>query len=166
MSLDASIGSLTANCYVTVEEADAYFLERAHSSTWENSQKEQLLITASRILDWQLKFQGVKTLDIQSMQFPRKWVILANEYLVPDNIIPVAVKQATFELAFSFISGDRTSDSALSGIEQVKAGPLFVKAVAGGVNDTSPKVVPDYIKRILSEYIVSGSMGVVWLLRA
>lgn len=167
MPIEAEAGSLSANSYVTEEEADDYFLDRAHSSAWTDSlDKEPLLITASRMIDWQLKFTGNKTSDIQAMQFPRTGVVLSDGYEVPVDIIPQEVKFAVFELALSFIASDRTADSALSGIEQVKAGPLFVKAVPGGYGDTSPKVIPDYIRKMLSEYIMSGSIGVVWLQRA
>lgn len=167
MSLDASVGSLLANSYVTLAEADLYFLDRAHAGSWETlDNKETFLITASRMLDWQLKFSGAKTSGLQSMQFPRSGIVLSDGTEVPSSTIPKEIKFATFELAFSFIAGDRTADSALAGIEQVKAGPLFVKAVQGGFGDTSPKVIPAFIREMLSGFIMSGSMGVVWLKRA
>jgi hypothetical protein len=167
MPLDASVGTLLSNSYVTVEESDDYFTDdRAHTSSWgSNTQKDALLITSSRILDWQLKFAGHKTSPLQSMQFPRTGIVLSDGTEVPGDVIPQAVKFAALELALMFSKGDRTVDSALAGIEQVKAGPLFVKAVKGGYGDTSPKVVPDFIRAMLSEYVITGSMGFVVLER-
>lgn len=167
MALDATVGSITANSYVTELEAEEYFVDRAHSSAWSAiSEKEPFLIICSRMLDWQLTFSGAKTSDIQAMQFPRTGVILRNGYTVPDDIIPSEVKFAVFELALSFISKDRTADPSLAGIEQVKAASLFIKASPGGYGDTKSKVIPDHVRQILSEYLMNSSVSVVRLLRA
>lgn len=164
--LDATVGSLIANSYVTEEEADAYFEDRLHSSWDSVTDKSSALITASRMLDWMLTFKGVKTTDLQSMQFPRVGVILSNGYEVSESIIPQEVKFATFELAHSFLSADRTADSSMAGIEQVKAGPLFIKATPAGIDSTKSKVIPEHIRSLLADFIMNGSIGVVRLMRA
>jgi hypothetical protein len=167
MAIDASIGTITANSYVTEEEAEAYFAERSHSSKWSVvAEKEPFLITCSRMLDWNLTFLGVKTSDVQSMQFPRSGILFASGNEYPSDIIPNEVKFAVFELILSFLSSDRTSDSSLAGIDQVKAGPLFVKATPGGYGSTKPTVIPDHVRRILIDFISSSSISVVRLMRA
>lgn len=166
MTLDATIGTQTANSYPTLEEATAYFENRMHSTAWTSIvDKESALITASRMLDWNLTFQGVKTSDVQSMQFPRVGIVLPSGYEVPSTVIPQEIKYAVYELALSFASGDRTADSSLAGIEQVKAGPLFVKATPAGVGSTKASVIPDHIRRLLQDFLVSSGIGVVRLMR-
>lgn len=69
MALDTTVGGVSTNSYVTVEEVDAYFLDRMHSEVWGASvPKAQVLISSSRMLDWYLKFKGYKTDPAQAMQ--------------------------------------------------------------------------------------------------
>lgn len=166
MALDASVGSLTANSYVTEEEADAYFLERSNATAWSTStQKEELLITHSRLLDWMLQFKGAKVSELQSMQFPRTGVELPSGYSVPSDIIPTEVKTAVFELALMALETDRVADNPLAGLAEVKAGPLTVRTANQSDNPKNP-IIPDYIRSLLSGYTASAGVGVYRLIRA
>lgn len=54
MALDATVGGASANSYVTVAEADAYFADRPFSETWSGlsaGEKEASLITATRTIE-------------------------------------------------------------------------------------------------------------------
>lgn len=165
--LDATVGTETANSYATLEEADAYFAERANASGWESSvQKEALLITASRLIDWQLKFKGTKTTQTQTMEFPRTGIVYSSGYVLPETMIPTELKFSVFELAFASLENDRMADNPLAGIDQVKAGPLFIRATPGGVNSTKAGVIPDHIRLLLSNLISSPQIGVYRLIRA
>jgi len=167
MALIATIASSDANSYVTEAEGDAYFAERMHSSKWDAIvDKEAALITASRMLDWNLTFNGSPTTNEQSMKFPRIDLIRVDGRSVSSAIIPIEVKFATFELALAFASKDRTADNSLAGIEQVKAGPLFVKATPAGYDSTNISLIPSHIRKILSDFITSSGIGVVRLMRA
>ena len=86
-------------------------------------------------------------------------------YMIPDNVIPNRVKMAVFELAFSSISLDRTADGPLDGIDQIKAGPIYIRASPGGYTNTKPKLIPQYIRQMLNDFIDVGSIGVVRLVR-
>lgn len=166
MALDASVGTPTANSYVIVLDADTYFGDRSNSSKWVSTlNKEALLITASRLLDSQLKFDGFKVLQTQSMQFPRRDLTLSDGSLLPDNIIPIEIQFATYELAYLSIGSDRTADNALAGIEQVKAGPLFVKATPSGYGSTKADIIPLFIRNMLSDLLLPSGIGVVPLVR-
>lgn len=167
MALDATVGGISANSYVTVEEANTYFADRLHASAWTAfAGKEAALITASRLLDWELRFQGFKADSAQAMQFPRTDVTLSDGSELSTTIIPQEIKFAVFELALKSLTSDRTAESDLAGIEQVKAGPLFVKATPAGYESTQAKVIPDHIRKLLSDFILNGSMSVVRLMRA
>jgi len=166
MPLDATVGTTTANSYVTVAEADAYFADRANATAWSTStEKDQLLITASRLLDWQLQFAGTKTSELQSMQFPRTGIILPSGYEVPNNIIPTEVKYAVFELALSSIGTDRVADNPLAGLDTVTAGPLTIKTSTPSDNPRTA-TIPDHIRAILAGYLASAGIGVYRLIRA
>lgn len=166
MPLNATVGDISANSYVTIEEANAYFADRSNASSWSTStQQEQLLITMSRLIDWQLKFKGVKTSELQAMQFPRTGIVLPDGYAVANNVIPVELKQAVFELALLSLDTDRTSDDPLAGLEEVKAGPLTIKTASRNDNPKNP-IIPDFVRLMLSGYISTTGIGVYRLIRA
>jgi len=166
MALNATVGASDANSYVTLAEANAYFADRVHSSAWGLfPEKENVLMSSSQMLDWYMNWKGKKATTTQSMQFPRTGVVRPDGTEVDSTIIPTEVKVATYELALSSLSSDRTVDSDLAGIEQIKAGSLMVKADSGDMDSTAKKVIPDKVKNILSDLITSGRAGVVRLIR-
>lgn len=170
MTLDATVGTTTANSYVTLVEAEAYFETRIHSSTWtaitSDSQKESLLISSTSMIDWYITWKGVKTSTTQSLQWPRTSVIRRDGTEVATNIIPNDVKTAVYELALSSIASDRTADSNLAGIKKVQVSTLLVQATDGGYDSTEAQTIPEKIKRILSDLMSNSGIGVVRLMRA
>jgi len=167
MTLDASVGTSTANSYVTVVESDDYFSTRLHgTSSWSALvDKESALITATKMLDWFVAWKGTKVLDTQSLQWPRNSVLRPSGVSVDSYIVPDEVKVAVYELAFASIKGDRVSESTLDGLLQVKAGPLMLKTDGGGFDSTKKESIPDHIWKILSDLTTRVS-GVVRLMRA
>jgi hypothetical protein len=84
--------------YVTVTEADTYFLtERLDSDAWtaENAtNKTKALAQATRLIDG-LNFIGDKKEDTQELEFPRN----------SDTVVPTDIKIACYEIAFALIIG-------------------------------------------------------------
>ncbi len=163
MSLDATIGGVSANSYVTLDEANDYFTDRLYNTDWDNfTDQESALVTASRMLDWYMKWKGVKAdvLSPQFMDWPRVDVIDQDGIAVLSTIIPPEVKIATFELAFSDLTTDRTADNDMAGFSEVKVGPLMVKSDATSLRTSKPKTIPSYIENIVHGLIRSGNGGV------
>ena len=88
MSFKTSIGTPTANSYISIASADAYFDERYDSLGWldigststlsSTTQKENLLIQSTREIDRTFRFYGGKentgllgASDYQNLEFPR-----------------------------------------------------------------------------------------------
>ncbi len=167
MSLNATVGSSDANSYVTVAEANIYFADRLHAEVWDNADNaDSALITASRMLDWYVKWKGYKSTSEQSMGWPRVNVLRRDGTEVDDSIIPQEVKVAVYELALSSITSDRTADDPMAGIEQVKAGSLMVKADNGDIDSTAADTIPEKVWKILSDLYMKGDLAVVRLVRA
>lgn len=167
MSLDATVGTTTANSYVTAEEAILYFEDRLHSSAWGDFEyQETALVTASGMLDWFITWKGIKTLDEQSMQWPRSNVTRPSGVSVDDDIIPNEVKVAVYELALVSMVEDRVAENSLAGLNQVQAGPLMIKTDGGGFDSTKKESIPDHVYKILSDLTSRGGAGVVRLMRA
>ena len=170
MALDATLGAVNANSYVTQAEADAYFADRMHSSAWsalDDAVKDQLLISSSKMLDWYINWKGNKATVAQAMQWPRSGAIRPDGTEIDDDVLPPEVMTATYEQAFANIEADRMEDDPLAGIGQLRAGSLMIKAGAEKPNQTNASPVPDQIYRILSDlYNQGSSISVVRLLRA
>lgn len=83
--------------YITVYDADTYFLTRFPSDEWDSASadnKEKALAHASRLIDT-LNFIGDRHLDTQDMEFPRG----------DDIVVTESVKLATCEIAIALLSG-------------------------------------------------------------
>ena len=169
MALDATVGGLSSNSYVTVVEADAYFSNRLHgTSKWDAltpEVKESSLITTTNILDWHVTFKGHKNDDEQALQWPRSSAIRPNGTGIATDAIPSEVKQAIYEVALFSIDEDRVAENDLAGLEQVKAGPLMIKA-SSGYPSTAKEAIPDHVWKMLRELTLRGSIGVRRLHRA
>lgn len=166
MAIDASVGTTTANSYVTEAEADAYFEDRYRADKWNTVvNKEAILITSSRLLDWGLVFNGQKVSGSQSMQFPRVGIALDEDYTVPSETIPDQIKMAVFELALYSIEQERTLDNPLAGIGSVTVGPLNIQSPSSMMNNPRNPVIPDHVRKLLHLFISAG-IGFIRLGRA
>jgi len=168
--LIATLGAIDANSYVNQAEADLYFADRMHSSAWDalaTSDKDKLLITSSRMLDWYIKWKGIKASVEQSMLWPRVGAIRPDGTEIEDDALPPEVKIATYEQALMNIAADKMSDNPLAGISQLKAGPLMIKAASGDpTQSTNSDPISNNIYQIVSDLYSQGGVSVVRLLRA
>jgi hypothetical protein len=153
------IGNPGMDSYVSADEANDYFLDRSHGDTWEDLDEiEPFLITATNLIDWYLSFPGIKTKETQSLEWPREGVFdTKSKSPVDANIIPKKIKFAVLELAFSSIQADRTIDSDMAGLQEVRVGTLMVKSNSAGTWQETKTVIPEIIYKILDGIIVSGT---------
>ena len=167
MALDATVGGVSANSYVTVEEADAYFLDRSHSELWTDilPGKDAILVTASRTLDWFFKYKGTKATDAQSMYWPRIDAVRNDGTTIDSTVIPPELKVAVFELALSSIEEDPSLDNELAGLSAVQAGPLSIRT-AGGIYPRQKQNIPDRVRAIVRDLTTNSGARVIWLNRA
>lgn len=172
MVLDATLGGASANSYVTVAEADAYFATSFGRTPWGSASaanKEIVLIESTRLLDLLVSWKGYVKSDTQALRWPRTYVPnIDGRYLesyISDSIVPKDVKNAVFELAYSLLSngGFQASENELA---KVKVGPVSIDFSDTVKSNGLPKMVRDMIAR-WGEYTVvsSNSVHTVGLLR-
>ncbi|MEA2018493.1 MAG: DnaT-like ssDNA-binding protein [Campylobacterota bacterium] len=130
ITLDATVGGTDSNSYVTLDEADTYFLSRANSSEWSNitddEVKKSLLISATDRVSLE-KFDGFLSNTSQALTFPRTDLPLIDGRDV-DNIIPKTIKRAVYELAIHMVSVDISKpDLNDLPIEQLSVGSISLK---------------------------------------
>jgi len=165
MALDATIGGLTSNSYATVAEAEAYFSDRAFATAWDNSEvQDQLLVTATSLLEWYVKWKGTKVLSTQALHWPATGAERANGVAIIEDDVPYEVKVAVFELVLASAAADRTSEDPLAGIESLKVASLAIKSAEIG-SSKGKKVIPEKIWKILSDFCYKSGGGTVWLMR-
>lgn len=84
--------------YISVEDADDYFeANRLITDAWDNSSatlKAKALNMSTKLID-QLNFDGDKTSELQTNQFPRGG----------DTVIPTSIQEATAECAYALLDG-------------------------------------------------------------
>lgn len=147
------------NSYATVEEAEAYFLDRLDVAAWttaSSTQKSQALITATTMLD-SLNWTGVAVSSTQSLAFPR-----SGQYFDPrlgmivdlENV-PSRVINACYELAFHLLNNDGLLDSTGT-VDSITVGSI----VLTGINQTSK--IPMFIKSIIKPLFINGGAKTWW----
>lgn len=85
--------------YGSVEDSDTYFYYHVEYNDWmcfERDDKLRGIAQATRIID-RLNFIGYKTDSTQTLEFPRN----------DETVIPVAIEQATYEVALKLLQGVR-----------------------------------------------------------
>ena len=162
-TIDATLGGASANSYVTLAEADAYFLTTPHDEHWtgSNDHKNRGIITATRYLD-NFDYYGTRCSTTQALKWPRK------DYKVDGveidcTYIPQQVKNATFELAHVLLYNGEAlvgTTGTQGTYEEVELGDLKVKykdsSQTPGVINNILDIYP-WLESFLGAYMKSGA---------
>jgi len=176
---ETGAGLANANAYADVADGDAYHAGHLYASAWTAAsadQKAVALVMASRLIDAEYQFGGVKSVDSQALQWPRYrcpdpdrdatlgvGLLLTSENWVPENLVPKAVIQATCELARELLIVDRTAAPAGEGLKYYNNAGV---QTGYDKTDTRP-VIPKLVQAMLAKYgsLISAKSGAVKLIR-
>jgi len=172
-------GKADANAYANVADGDAYHAGHLYASAWTAASadnKAVALVMASRLIDAEYQFGGVKTTDSQAMQWPRYrcpdpdrdsmmgvGLLLTSENWVPENLVPKPVVQAACELARELIIVDRTAAPAGEGLKYYNNA-----SVQTGYDKADKRpVIPAVVQAVLAKYgaLIKSKSGAVKLVR-
>jgi len=163
-TIDATLGGPTANSFVTLAAADAYFESVPDSTTWvakTTDQKNRALISSTRWID-SLSFYGDRCTETQALKWPR------DNYKVDGielacTLIPAGINTATFELARARADDTDaiTGTTGTTGIyDEVELGDLRVKynktSQTSGVINNVFDVYP-WLQSYLGPYCLGGA---------
>jgi hypothetical protein len=124
ISITATVGSPTANSFVTLAEATSYMEGRLNASTWDaaaTDSQNRALVEATRELSART-WKGMRVTDTQALSWPRQWACDPDSPVqgyFSTTVIPQRVKDATCELAFQFIKAGTTDIAALDATQGV-----------------------------------------------
>ena len=120
------LSGLTSNSYLSIADADDFFLGRLYSTLWtdaDDTLKEQALRTATRRLDME-KYYGEKSVSAQALKFPRYDLGYLDGILL-DGIIPNQLKEALCELAIHSLATDMSKVGVNDGkVKKEKIGTI------------------------------------------
>ena len=162
--IDATLGGASANSYVTLADADAYFETVPDFTDWASKstdQKNRALISATRWIDV-LSFYGKRCSETQALKWPRE------DYKVDGielacTLIPFGIEVATYELARALANDTDaiTGSTGTTGIyDQVELGELKVRykssSMTPGVINNVFDVYP-WLQSYLGPYCIGGA---------
>lgn len=176
LTITATVGSATANSYVTLAEAETAMEARLNASTWDAATtdlKNRALVEAQRelqTLDW----RGTRTDAVQALAWPREYAIDPDapsdadldqlpDPTYDDDEIPVRVKEAQIELAYQFIkagTSDLAMPTATDGILQKTVGPLTTVYAGAGYRATRGLARYPRVMALIAPLLASGAGGI------
>lgn len=152
LTITATVGSSSANSFVTEAEMDAYCEGRLNATAWTSDAAAlPALVEATRDIS-ALLFKGYRVTDTQALSWPREYCPVPATDTTADTIIgesgvveyavtviPQRVKDATCELALQFLKAG-TSDAAMpnarEGIIREQVDVIAVEYAAPGTSAT------------------------------
>src|SRR5262245_47006994 len=184
MDLDATVGSPTANSYVTVEEATDLLEGRLNTEPWFvwspesdyfalEQRRESSLMWATQLIDEQAHWYGYPSTETQALAWPMTGQTDKWGRPVATDIIPEDIKRATAYYALALLRDTSeappgTSSGSEAGIKSKKIGDLTItyqdvstQAQQAAQSSTG---MPAEVRRILAGYgQLAGSLNIpVW----
>ena len=179
LTKETGAGLVDSNSYADVADGDAYHAGHLYASAWTGAttaSKTAALVMATRLIDGEYQFGGVKSADSQALQWPRYrcpdpdrdatlgvGLLLTSYNWVPENLVPKPVVQAACELARELLITDRTAAPAGEGLKYYNdAG----KQTGYDKSDTRP-IIPAVVQALLAKYgaLIKSKSGSVKLVR-
>ena len=153
-----------ANCYVSLDEANAYFDYRLYSDSWTESTSGtqiQALVTATNDIDIFYEFYGSETYEGQSLDWPRDGVTDCEGNEIDSESIPEEVKDATCEHALYILNQNIEANQANlnKGIKSATVDKLKVEYHGGASASSQIEKTSDKVRALLKCLGESASKG-------
>lgn len=140
------------NSYVTLTEAEEYFLDRVDVAAWTNAAdalKSQALVTATMVLDLQ-NWSGIAISDSQNLAFPRSGYYIDSKlgkYKEFPTTVPTNIIKATYEMAYHLLNNDGLLDSTGT-VDAISIGQISIDIKTG-----APRI-PSVVKLLIKPYLL------------
>ena len=149
-------GSATADSYVTLVEADAYFTAHGSPSAWTaltDANKESALRYAAKWIDARYRWAGQRLYSTQALSFPRTSFVTNDDRYFASATIPSDLQALQCEAALKHVEGALNASysrgGALTGL-QVDVIRLDY-AEGAGIENAEP-----YLDALAKPFILSG----------
>lgn len=130
--LEDGTGVTGSNTYVDDAEYIAYALARGLTIGSDATAREQELTLGKDFLEsMRAAYQGIKTLQVNSLQFPRIGVSI-DGYAIDDDVIPQELKNAQMESGAYSNAAQLTTNKASQNVQSEKLDTLEISYFSGG----------------------------------
>lgn len=156
-------GLSTAESFISVADADAYFTARGNAAwTGSSTVKEQALRKATDFMQgrYASRWKGTRKTSGQALAWPRLAVIDPDGWDVSDTIVPSAVKNACAELAVRSLTTTLLPDDTKPGIKSEGVsipGPISKNVEYAGAKTVAPTYTA--VDRMLEPLLTPGDLA-------
>ena len=176
---ETGAGLANANAYASAADGDVYHAGHLYATAWtgaSDDQKAAALVMATRLIDAEYQFNGLRSVDCQALQWPRVncldpdkapvavfTSLLQLDPFVPASVVPKALVLATCEMARELLIVDRTAAPAGEGLKYQNVG-----GTQTGYDKTDRRAVLSQVAQVmLAKYgsQISAKSGAVRLIR-
>jgi hypothetical protein len=167
-------GKADANAYADVADCDAYHEGHLYASAWTAASagnRAAALVMATRLIDAESQFAGVKANATQSLQWPREDcpdpdanADVVGQRFVLSNVVPKGVIEAACEMARELLIADRTAAPPGEGLKYHNEAGV---QTGYDKKDTRP-VISHLAQAMLAKYgsLLKSGSGAVRLVRS
>lgn len=162
--VETGSGSSTSNSYASVENANDYH-DLRNNLDWQNlsyQQKEAALVYATSFIDSKFSWPGYISSTSQSLKWPRVSAFDSEGRYI--SSIPQRLIDAVCELAYVHAVVEPINSTFDKGgaVQEERVGQLWIKYY----QNATPGVTYPFLLQMLSDIIVTGSSGVINMVRA
>ncbi len=165
---ETGAGLTDANAYANAADGDAYHDGHLYATPWTAAtlaNREAALVMATRLIDGQFQFDGVKASEAQALQWPREDCHDPDgDDELPSDAVPKAVIEATCEMARELLIVDRTAAPAGEGLKYYNDGSVQTGYDKGDRRPVITRVAQALLMKFGS--LVKSKSGAVRLTRA
>lgn len=148
--VETGAGDSDATSYVSLAYANDYIETNSYqAAAWmalSDSDKQNLLIRASKVFDARIKWDGERVDQDSGLKWPRHGVFSDDNFLIPDDVIPQILQDATCEFAGYLTSDDWTAPRAEDQFRELRIDVIDIKFN----QDYRRAFLPDLIIQMLS----------------
>ena len=147
--IDATVGGVNSNSYITRNEADSYNEAHVSGASWAaqtDANKDIAIVMATRVLDAEIDWEGYKAEEDQALRWPRNGTYDKDNWYIDNDVIPLDLKNAVSEFARLLLEEDRTAESDSKGLRSLSVGSIDLEF---DKHDESP-VIADSVYAMIS----------------
>lgn len=145
-------GLPSATSYVSLAEADDYFaVDLNYAATWSaftDTQKQDRLMWASRILDQKVRWKGTLFEEGVGLRWPREGVFDRDDIAIDTDVVPPQVKAATCELTKYLEDNDPTTGGDVDFIKRAQVDVLEVEFQDGTSQNSFPTILNAILRNV------------------
>lgn len=149
-----TIGGEDSNSYISLTDAEGYFALRSPAApNWaaaaSNDIKSKALITATRLLDQMVIWDGATATEEQALFWPRLYLYNSKGFELEGDELPDELRWAVCEYAEVLLNTDKTADYAAEGVEALKVGSISIQFSDSQPPQRTvlPEIVWDLVRR-------------------